>query len=199
MVTQSPYDPVEPAIFFWEGWNSVLTMRIKPGVATGDAIAKIQNIFKKYSPSFTFDYRFVADDYNTKFADEEKIGKLARIFAILAIFISCLGLFGLTSFIAEQRSKEIGVRKVLGATVFNVWRLLTKEFVILVFLSLFIAVPLAYYYMQGWLENYNYRTPISWWVFVLAGAGAILITIITVSFQAIKAAIVNPVKSLRTE
>lgn len=199
MVTQSPYDPVEPAIFFWEGWNSVLTMRLKPGVATGDAIAKIQTIFKKYSPGFTFDYRFVADDYNTKFADEEKIGKLARIFAILAIFISCLGLFGLTSFIAEQRSKEIGVRKVLGATVFNVWRLLTKEFVILVFLSLFIAVPLAYYYMQGWLENYNYRTPISWWVFVLAGAGAILITIITVSFQAIKAAIVNPVKSLRTE
>jgi putative ABC transport system permease protein len=199
MVTQSPYDPMEPSIFFWEGWNSVLTIRLKPTVPTKDAIAKIGVIFKKYSPNFTFNYRFVVDDYNKKFTDEVRIGKLARVFAILAIFISCLGLFGLTSFVAEQRSKEIGVRKVLGASVFNVWRLLTKEFVLLVFISLFIAIPLAYYYMQGWLESYQYRTSISWWVFVLAGAGAILITLLTVSFQAIKAAVVNPVKSLRTE
>jgi putative ABC transport system permease protein len=199
MVTQSPYDPMEPSIFFWEGWNSVLTIRLKPTVPTKDAIAKIETIFKKYSPNFTFNYRFVVDDYAQKFTDEVKIGKLARVFAILAIFISCLGLFGLTSFVAEQRSKEIGVRKILGASVISVWRLLTKEFVLLVFISLFIAIPLAYYYMKGWLENYQYRTSISWWVFVLAGAGAILITLLTVSFQAIKAAIVNPVKSLRTE
>jgi ABC-type antimicrobial peptide transport system permease subunit len=199
MVTQSPYEQVEPSLFFWEGWNSVVSIRIKPTVATQTAIGSIASIFKKYSPNFTFNYRFILDDYNLKFSGEETIGKLSRIFAILAIFISCLGLFGLTSFIAEQRSKEIGVRKVLGASIFNVWRLLTKEFVVLALISLFIAIPLAYYYMHNWLENYNYRTPISWWVFVIAGAGAIMITILTVSFQAIKAALINPVKTLRSE
>jgi putative ABC transport system permease protein len=199
MVTQNPYERMEPAIFFWEGWNGKLNIRLKPGVATASALASIQSVFSKYSPNFTFNYRFVVDDYNLKFDNEDKIGRLARIFAILAIFISCLGLFGLASFIAEQRSKEIGVRKVLGASVFNVWRLLTREFVLLVLISLFLAIPLAYYYMSEWLKNYTYRTTISWEVFAIAGAGAILITLITVSFQAIKSALINPVKTLRSE
>jgi putative ABC transport system permease protein len=128
-----------------------------------------------------------------------RIGKLSSFFAILAIFISCFGLFGLASFVAEQRTKEIGVRKILGASVFNIWRLLSKDFLGLVILSCLIAIPVAYYYLNEWLQKYQYRTEISWWIFAVAIGGAIFITIITVSFQAIKAAIANPVKSLRTE
>jgi putative ABC transport system permease protein len=121
------------------------------------------------------------------------------VFAVLAIFISCLGLFGLASFVAEQRTKEIGVRKVLGASVFDLWQLLSRDFVILVFISLFIATPTVYYFMHNWLQNYQYRTNLSWWIFAATGVGALLITLLTVSFQSIKAAIANPVKSLRTE
>ena len=139
------------------------------------------------------------EEYAKKFGNEQRIGKLASFFAILAIFISCLGLFGMASFVAEQRTKEIGVRKVLGASVFNLWRLLSKDFVLLVLLSCTIAIPVAYYFVHAWLGNYAYRTEVSWWIFAATGIGALLITLITVSFQAVKAAIVNPVKSLRTE
>ncbi|HEX4849830.1 MAG TPA: FtsX-like permease family protein, partial [Puia sp.] len=142
---------------------------------------------------------FADEDYAKKFGNEVRIGKLAGFFAVLAIFISCLGLFGMASFMAEQRTKEIGVRKVLGASVFNLWRLLSKDFVWLVIISLLIASPLAYFFMSRWLESYEYRADLSWWVFVAAGAGALLITIITVSYQSIRAALMNPVKSLRTE
>ena len=128
-----------------------------------------------------------------------RIGNLATFFAILAIFISCLGLFGLASFVAEQRTKEIGVRKVLGASVFSLWKMLSKEFVALVIISCVIVAPLAWYFLDKWLLNYSYRTEISWWIFVAAGAGALIITLFTVSYQAIKAALMNPVKSLRTE
>ena len=121
------------------------------------------------------------------------------MFSILAIFISCLGLFGLVSFVAEQRTKEIGVRKVLGASVFNLWKLLSKDFLGLVMLACCIAVPIAYYYLHEWLQKYEYRTEISWWIFVIAIAVALFITILTVSFQAIRAALANPIKSLRTE
>ena len=137
--------------------------------------------------------------YSKKFATEERIGKLASSFAGLAIFISCLGLFGMASFMAEQRFKEIGVRKVLGATIFNLWRLMTKDFVTLVIIALFIAVPVAYYFMHGWLQHYTYRTGLSWWIFAVTAAGAIIITLLTVSYQSIKAALANPVKSLRSE
>ena len=130
---------------------------------------------------------------------EVRVGKLATFFAILAIFISCLGVFGMASFTAEQRTKEIGVRKVLGATVLNVWQLLNKDFVWLVIIAFIIAVPLSYYFMYNWLQNYTYRTTLSWWIFAATGIGALLITLLTVSFQAVKAAIANPVKSLRTE
>ena len=143
--------------------------------------------------------RFNDEDYAKKFADEERVGKLATFFTILAIFISCLGLFGLASFVAEQRKKEIGVRKVLGASIYNLWQMLSKEFALLVIISCFIAIPLAWYYLNGWLKQYDYRTSISVWIFIVSGFGALVITLITVSFQAIKAAIANPVKSLRTE
>jgi ABC-type antimicrobial peptide transport system permease subunit len=199
MLTQSPYDPMQPSIFFCEGWMGVFTIRIKPTVAVGEALAKIAAVFKKYSPGNPFDYKFVEDEYAKKYSSEVRIGNLASFFAILAIFISCLGLFGLASFVAEQRTKEIGVRKVLGATVFNLWKLLSKEFVGLVIISCFIAIPIAWYYLNQWLQNYNYRMEISWWIFAAAITGALLITLLTVSFQSIRAALANPVKSLRTE
>ena len=134
-----------------------------------------------------------------KFADEVRIAHLASVFTTLAIFISCLGLFGLASFVAEQRTKEIGVRKVLGASLFTLWGLLSKEFVKLVVISFFISMPLGYLFMHKWLQTYPYRTALSWWIFALAGAGILGITLLTVSYQSLKAATMNPVKSLRSE
>jgi len=193
MVMASPYEPVKQAIFFI-GRNHFddIIIKINPNTSAHEALNKIAAVCKIYSPSVPFSYQFADDEYAKKFALEERVGKLADFFAILAIF-------SMASFMAEQRIKEIGVRKVLGASVFNLWRLLSKDFVVLVMISLLIAVPMAYYFMHQWLQNYQYRTDISWWVFAAAGAGALIITLLTVSFQAIKAAVANPVKSLRTE
>jgi putative ABC transport system permease protein len=200
MVMQSPYEPVFRTVFVTnKDPQQVIDIRVNPSASMHDAIAKIGSVFRKYSPDEPFDYHFVNEEYAKKFGDEERIGKLASFFAILAIFISCLGLFGMASFIAEQRVKEIGVRKVLGATVFNLWGLMSKDFIILVMISLLIAVPVAYYFMHGWLQNYQYRTNLAWWIFASAGLCALLITLLTVSYQAIKAALANPVKSLRSE
>jgi ABC-type antimicrobial peptide transport system permease subunit len=196
----SPYDQVKPSFFrLSKNAASIIAIKISPQGGINTALSKIETIFKKYNPAAPFEYKFVDDEYATKFSNEVRIGKLAGFFAILAIFISCLGLFGLASFVAEQRTKEMGVRKVLGATILNVWKLLSKDFVLLVSISLLIASPLAYYFMHGWLENYTYRVSISWWMFALAGLVAFILTIMMVSFQAIKAALANPVKSLRTE
>ncbi|MBV9963482.1 MAG: ABC transporter permease [Parafilimonas sp.] len=200
MIMESPYSPVKPTVFLYDpSWVSVLTVAIKNGIPVKDALSKIEAVFKKYNPGSPFDYTFNDEDYAKKFSDEERVGKLATFFTILAIFISCLGLFGLASFVAEQRKKEIGVRKVLGASTYNLWQMLSKEFALLVIISCFIAIPLAWYYLNGWLKQYEYRTAISAWVFIISGFGALVITLLTVSFQAIKAALANPVKSLRTE
>jgi ABC-type antimicrobial peptide transport system permease subunit len=201
LVMQSPYMPVEP-VFFTLSPNPrihVITIRIKPAIPVREAIAKISLVFKKYNPGSPFEYRFTDDTYNFKFLGEEQIGHLATVFAIFAIFISCLGLFGLASFVAEQRTKEIGVRKVLGASVISIWQLLSKEFVILITISLLISVPISFYCMHRWLQDYSYRTTLSWWIFAVTGFGALFITLLTVSFQAIRAAVANPVKSLRSE
>jgi len=181
------------------GGVSWINISVNPGVSMSQALPKIEAVFKKLVPAAPFDYKFVDQDYALKFAAEERIGKLAGFFTILAVFISCLGLFGLATFVAEQRTKEIGVRKVLGASLFDVWRLLSIEFAVLVIISLVIAAPVAYYFMHGWLQNYPYRTALSWWIFASAGLGSLAITLLTVSSQAIKAALANPVKSLRTE
>jgi ABC-type antimicrobial peptide transport system permease subunit len=200
MIMESPYKPVTPTVFLYNpNWASVITVAIKQGAPMKSALGKIEAVFKKYNPSAPFDYSFNDEDYARKFADEERVGKLATFFTILAIFISCLGLFGLASFVAEQRKKEIGVRKVLGASTYNLWQMLSKEFALLVIISCFIAIPLAWYYLNGWLKQYEYRTSISYWVFIISGVGALVITLVTVSFQAIRAALANPVKSLRTE
>jgi putative ABC transport system permease protein len=200
MVMESPYEPVKQTIFhIGSGTFDDVLIKINSNVSAHEAINKIEAVCKTYSPSVPFSYRFADEEYAKKFSDEDRIGKLSSCFAILAIFISCLGLFGMASFMAEQRIKEIGVRKVLGASEFNLWKLLSKDFIVPVFISLLIATPVAYYFMHNWLQHYEYRTTLSWWVFAAAGAGALMITLITVSFQSIKAAVANPVKSLRTE
>ena len=201
MVMESPYEPIKPTIFFIKGHVGVnwLNLRINPAVSVQEALPKIEAVFGKIVPAVPFDYRFVDQEYALKFAAEERIGTLAAFFATLAIFISFLGLFGLASFMAEQRTKEIGIRKVLGASVFNLWQLLSRDFVVLVLIAFLIATPTAYYVLNGWLQKYTYRTELSWWIFALTGAGAVAVTLLTVSFQAIRAARMNPVRSLRME
>jgi len=200
IIMQSPYIPVQPTVYFLEyGWSNFITIRLKQNLTVKEAVARIEQVFKKHNPSSPFEYEFIDEEYAEKFADEEKIGNLATIFAVLAIFISCLGLFGLASFVAEQRTKEIGVRKVLGATVFGLWKMLSKDFVVLVGISCVIAIPISWYGLNAWLQDFEYRTEIQIWIFVVAVVGALAVTLLTVSFQAIKAALTNPVKSLRTE
>lgn len=200
IVMESPYSPVFRTAFTlnYDAAN-VINARINPAKQTADALSLIEGVFKKYNPGIPFVYRFVDDEYAAKFDAEQRIGKLSSFFAVLAVFISCLGLFGMASFMAEQRVKEIGVRKVMGASVFNLWRLMTKDFILLVVIALLIAVPVACYFMNNWLQRYEYRTEISWWIIVVTAAGALLIALLTVSYQSVKAALMNPVKSLRSE
>jgi putative ABC transport system permease protein len=200
MVKGSPYEPTDPSIIFLsENDMQWLYIKIKPSVSTHEALSKIQSVIGGIAPSAPFDYTFADEAYHAKFLAEERIGKLATIFSTLALLISCLGLFGLASFVAEQRTKEIGIRKILGASVANLWRMLSTDFVVLVLLSCFIAIPIAYYFLYEWLQQYQYRIEISWWIFLMTGIGALAITLLTVSFQAIKAAMMNPVNSLKSE
>jgi putative ABC transport system permease protein len=194
------YGTSEPLIMLcYNGPATLLTIRYKPNVDLTKALAKTETIMKEHNPGYPFEYKFVDEAFNQFFATETLIGKLAGVFAVLAIFISCLGLFGLAAYTAERRTKEIGIRKVLGASVQGLAGLLSKEFVQLVALSCIIAFPIAWLAMHNWLQDYQYRTEIQWWVFALAGIAAFAIVLITVSFQAIKAAMANPVKSLRME
>ncbi|MEP7319758.1 MAG: FtsX-like permease family protein, partial [Panacibacter sp.] len=178
-------------------WGSAL-VRTEPG-KTKEALASLEKVCKDLNPKFPFTYKFSDEEYAKLYKSEQVVGQLANYFAFLGIFISCLGLLGLVIFTAEQRTKEFGIRKVLGASPVTLFNLLSKEFLLLVMISIIIASPLAWLAMNKWLQNYVYRITISWWMFVVAGAIAILIALVTVSFQAIKAAMVNPVKSLRSE
>jgi ABC-type antimicrobial peptide transport system permease subunit len=200
MVVQSPYQPVRPSVFhISKESENVVLFKLNPNRSASESLKKIEAVFQKYAPALVFEFKFVDEEYARKFGNEERIGKLSGFFAILAIFISCLGIFGLASFTAEQRTKEIGIRKILGASVLNVWTLLSTDFVWLVGFSLLVAMPVAWYFMSQWLQGYEYRTSISWWIFAVAGFGALVVTLLTVSFQAIRAALANPVKSLRSE
>jgi len=176
-----------------------MILKLNPAANASESLAKIKTVFTRYNPAAPFEYSFVDAEYARKFDDEQRIGKLASFFAALAVFISCLGIFGLASFVAEQRTKEIGIRKVLGASVVNLWGMLSKDFFMLVLISLFIALPAAYYFMSNWLQKYEYRTGIAWWIRIVSGVDALVITLLTVSFQSIKAARANPVNSLRLE
>ena len=200
MIMESPYTSAEPTFFVMlDRKISVVTMRLMQGIPVPYAIGQIENVFKKYDPESPFEYHFTTETYNWKFAEEDNIGNISGIFCLFAIFISCLGLFGLSSFMAEQRSKEIAVRKVLGADVFHLWRLLSSEFVLLVLISCFIATPVAWFTLHQWLEQYEFRTPVYWWLFALAGIGTLVIALLTISFQIIRAALLNPVQPLRSE
>lgn len=200
MVKGSPFADTDPSMLFLASWSlEYLYIRINPQVSTHEALPEIKKSLATLLPSVPFDYTFADDDYNAKFKSEERIGVLAAVFSVLAIGISCLGLLGLASFTAEQRTKEIGIRKVLGASVVQIWQMLSKEFVLLVTISCVIALPLSYWLMNNWLENYEYRTGISWYVFAFSGGTALLIALITVSFQTINAGVSSPVKSLKAD
>ena len=201
MLMGSPYEPVSQVIYHLSGGADThfFIARLQPGLPVGEALARIRSVFQKYVPSAPFEYKFVDEEYDKKFASEERTGKLAGFFAVLAVFISCLGIFGMASFMAEQRTKEIGIRKVLGASVVQVWGLLSKDFLVLLGIALCIALPGAYYFMSQWLQQYPYHSGIPWWVFAGTGLGAVVITIAVVSGQSVKAAMANPVRSLKAE
>ena len=199
-ILTDPYGQTRPMLIFGaKNWFATVLIRLNPNNTTARNLAKAAAVFKKYNPEYPFEYKFIDEDYARKFEDEKRIATLSGLFAGLTIFISCLGLFGLAIYMAETRVKEIGVRKVLGASVTGIATLLSKDFLTLVFISFIIASPLAWWAMHTWLNDYTYRVKIQWWVFALSGIISILIAIVTVSFQAIKAAVANPVKSLRTE
>ena len=198
VIMESPYESPFPALYYLAPFQMAsVTMKLNPRMSAQEALRLINPVFTRFDPSEPFDYKFVDAEYDAKFRDDLRIGQLAGFFTILAIFISCLGLFGRATFIAEQRIREIGIRKVLGATVFSLWKLLSRDFLVLVGLSYLIAIPIAWIFLAGWLEQYAYRTSISWWIFGLAGLSALVIALVTVSFQALRAANRNPVKSLR--
>ncbi|HMJ70570.1 MAG TPA: ABC transporter permease [Cyclobacteriaceae bacterium] len=200
VVMGSPYRPVLPTLFLHSSKNIyTINIRLNPSLGAQEAIAAITPVFRKYNPSVPFQYKFVDEEYERKFASEVRVGTLASIFAGLAIFISLLGLFGLSSFVAEQRTKEIGIRKVVGASLFNLWSLLTRSFAVLVMIACVVAFPIAWYFLSNWLVTFEYRIGIQWWLFPAVAAGALAVTLITVSYQAIRAALINPVESLKSE
>lgn len=201
VLVTNPFEPIRPMIIMFKPdyANNFVFIRLKEKAPVKAAVAAMQPLFEKYNPSNPFEYAFSDEDFEQKFALEKQVAKLAGIFAVLAVFISCLGLFGLAAFMAERRTKEIGIRKVLGASLLNLWGLLSREFVWLVIMGCLIASPLAFLLMKNWLQGYDYRINIHWWVFAFAGVAALAIALLTVSAQAIKAAVANPVKSLRSE
>ncbi len=181
-----------------KNWYSAASIKL----ATRDATATIQSIEKiwnKTFPDFVFEYKFLDEKIENFYNQEHQLSQLYKVFAMIAIFLSCLGLYGLASFMAVQRIKEVGIRKVLGASAGSIVYLFSKEFIVLIGIAFVIASPIAWYFMHTWLQDYPYRINISWWMFILGGAASVIIALITVSFQAIKAAMANPVKSLRTE
>ncbi len=199
MVTQSPYEPAYPSVFFSGGYLGTITIRVNPDLSLNTSLAKIETVFRKYNPSSPFVFSFNDEDYGRKFINEERIGKLATSFSLIAILISCLGLFGLASFLTEQRAREIGLRKVLGASVTGIFHLVSKEFLMLVLYSCLIAIPISWYSLHSWLAQYDYHTGIAWWIFLAAALGALLVTLLTVGYQSIRLAMMSPIKSLKTE
>ena len=186
-------------IYYSKTDKGSVTMRLNPANSLQQNTDNIERIMKQINPAYPVEMTFTSTLYTDLLKKERTLGILSNLFGGLAIFVSCLGLFGLVAYSAEQRTKEFGIRKVLGASVAGLWGMLSKEFILLVVISCVIAIPVAWYFMENWLNKYDYRTDISVWIFVFAGLGAVFITVITVSYQAIKAALMNPVKSLSSE
>lgn len=200
VVMSSPTSAADPTMFIYDPtWISEVSLRLPEHTSVHETIARIEAIFEKYNPAYPFVYRFTDDEFNRKFTDIQRIGSLANLFAALAILISCLGLFGLSAFTAEQRTKEFGIRKVLGATAAHVVTLISSDFSRLILLAFLIAAPLGWWSMNEWLQRYEYRIDIEWWMLGLPGALTLTLGLLTVSFQAIRAALSNPVKALRNE
>jgi len=196
---QSLYEPIQPAVFFLEPNNAgTMFVKMKSG-KTHEALIAMEETFAKVIPDLPLHYSFIDEDYAAQYKSETLTGALAYYFALISILISCLGLFGLATFMAKQRTKEIGIRKVLGATVGSIAALISKDFLKLVLLAFVIASPIAYYFMDSWLKDFSYKIRIHWWVFILTGVLAMFITFLTIGFQSIKSAMANPAKSLRTE
>ena len=199
-IIESPYDAIEPMIIQSLATTyPVLHFRLNPANSVSDDLKKAETVFKRYNPQYPFEYYFTDEGYNNKFRSQQQQGKLGLLFSVLTIFISCLGLFGLASYMAESRRKEIGIRKVLGASVMRIASLMARDFVRLVIIAVLIATPIAWYAMHAWLEGFSYRIDIGLWVFVGAGLLAIVIAMATIGYQAVTAALANPVKSLRAE
>jgi ABC-type antimicrobial peptide transport system permease subunit len=200
IVMDSPYHPVEAMMLIFEpGWTSTISIRLNKTDDLRASINEVEAIFKKLNPSYPFEFRFADFDFDKKFANLNLISRLAGIFATLAIAITCLGLFGLAAFTAEQRTKEVGIRKVLGASVSSLIILISKDFTRLVVFGFLFSTPIAYWFLNGYLERYPYRVSIIWWVFPLAGLSALILALMIVSTQAFKAATANPTQSLRSE
>ncbi|MFD2587483.1 FtsX-like permease family protein [Croceitalea marina] len=200
LLTESPFEPVKPAIYSID-YNETnwINLKLTPEKNLAHSLEQIEVELAKFAPDVPIDYQFVDDAFGNKFKTEERMRKLSGIFSVLAILISCLGLFGLATFMAERRTKEIGIRKIMGASIPNLLKMLSKDFVLLILLSGLVAIPVAYFFMQQWLENYTYHINIPWWVFGLAILCVLLVSLFTVSYQVVRAAIINPVNSLRTE
>ncbi|MEI9908191.1 MAG: FtsX-like permease family protein [Bacteroidota bacterium] len=194
----SLHNPIEPLVLFPGGWGNILMVKVS-GNDLSKTIAFMQNKWKQLAPHRPFEYRFMDEDFNKLYDSELRTAKVFNIFSAIAILLACLGLFGLSAYSARQRIKEIGIRKVLGASAGSITFLLSNSFIKLVLIAFIIAIPLVWFVMNKWLQDFAYRISISWWMFALAGLLALVIALITVSFQAIKAAVANPVKSLRAE
>jgi len=196
----SPFTNQSPHMYYvkYEEYGT-LTFRLAEGASAQAALASVKEIIKKYDQAAPFEYKFVNEDYNRLFNHEERIGKLATIFASLAIIISGIGLLGLSAFAASQRTKEIGIRKVLGASVFQIWQLLSQDFLKLILIALLVALPLGYYLAHNWLLQYEYRTELSWGLFVVVAIAAVVLMLVSISHQSLKAANSNPVNTLKTE
>jgi ABC-type antimicrobial peptide transport system permease subunit len=200
VIMGSPFELARPVVMYGaKSWFSVMHIKFNPQIPTEVALNKTKDIFKKYNPNEPFNHNFIDQDYAAKFNETQKISNISSLFSFLTIFISCLGLFGLASYMAETRTKEIGVRKVLGASVFSLINLLNKEFLFLVGISCLVAFPIAYWCMNTWLTKFTYHTDIEWWLFAIIAIGTLFIALLTVSSQAAKAATVNPTSSLRDE
>jgi ABC-type antimicrobial peptide transport system permease subunit len=199
-VYDSPYHPVQPLLITASKNNLYnMVVRTNPALSVDQSLEQIKEILKKFNPAYPFEYQFVDQQFAWKLKEQKQVAQLAFIFSFLAIVISCLGLFGLVSYITEVRTKEIGIRKVLGASVTSITGMLSKDFIKLVLIAIIIASPIAWWAMYKWLQDYPYRIDMQWSVFVLAGLAALTLAIVTVSMQSIKAALSNPVKSLRDE
>ncbi|UII22498.1 ABC transporter permease [Fulvivirga ligni] len=197
MVMESPYEQVKPTLYVIDGPYNFYNLRLNPNQSIHKNLSVLEQTFKKNLPNVPFNFQFIDDQYAQKFESEERLGQLSGLFTILAIFISCIGLFGLSGYLAEQRTKELGIRKILGASALSLWRLLSREFAWLTLIACFISAPLAYYFITDWLSAYQYSISMPWWLFGVTWVGILMIALLTVSHQAVKAALINPVDSLR--